>query len=926
MSALIKSRTQTVQMDMLQKGYAQLPHVMNIMGYQSLRPGQEPVIVNILAQRDTLCILPTSTGKTACFVIPTLCLNWRTVVFSPLVALMRDQVMGLNAKGIKAQDVSSMRSEAENNAAIKRWAEGDLQFIYVAPERLHSEAFQEAMNRTPPDMVVMDEAHCFPGNYVVPTEFGPRTLKDLYMSFVAGHTLPRVYGRDKMGVIGLHSVTNAWRFNSAGKNMLRVILQDKGAVECTDDHVWFSGYTELAAKELKPGTLVSTASFDGDRSCRGLNTDQLQLVIGSYLGDGGLSSTNKACNSFRLAWTHGAAQRDYCAWKANILGGTLEDIDNNGYSGKSAVLGRSLVFQLLDTKLDKGGRWIKKSGIPKFMLDSMDARALAIWAMDDGSGHFGSTGLNGFTFSTNSFTENAVEALIELLLIKFDIVSNKFFHKGWSIRLNKDNAVKLRNIVAQHIHPDLCYKFGLVVTTPPVWDTTFTTTKTKVLRVEQIKNEEAFLYDLEIDNVHNFFVHTKTTTPSKRQLGYNTDNAVLVHNCLSQWSDNFRSSYHLVGDLIAKLNPKVVAAFSATCPDEAEADVRRVLHMQNAHRLLFYPRRSNLILKSGNMLSETQLADFVYDVKGPVIVYCSTINKVEQTAKQLSDWVKEGVMVFHGELSPTDKRVNQDLFMSDKVRVMVATNAFGMGIDKGNIRGVVHRDIPGSIEALAQEIGRAGRDGNDSTCMTFFSPDSYNTQKFFIESGHPSRAEISSVVRVLQLAADSDGVSQMTIADISKRTNLFSRKVPSILEILKSNKVIEREKNGDKIAKVRLDENTPEDDTRFDSWWQTIQDYGMEEDGFFHIDLNWLADHLGLGYQTITNHLKRWDNESVIRYVPPFRGSATKITGAVDQIDFDRLSLRAAQAHTKLEQVMKYVNTPDGDKHDFLESYFQIFK
>lgn len=555
MSAVIKDRTQAVQMDMLQKGYAQLPHVMNLMGYASLRPGQEPVIVNILAQRDTLCILPTSTGKTACFVIPTLCLNWRTVVFSPLVALMRDQVKGLSAKGIKAQDVSSMRSEAENNATIKRWAEGDLQFIYVAPERLHSEAFQEAMARTPPDMVVMDEAHT-----------------------------------------------------------------------------------------------------------------------------------------------------------------------------------------------------------------------------------------------------------------------------------------------------------------------------------------------------------------------------------LSQWSDNFRSSYHLVGDLIAKHNPKVVAAFSATCPDEAEADVRRVLHMQNAHRLLFYPRRTNLILKSANMLSETQLADFVYDVKGPVIVYCSTINKVEQTAKQLSSWVKEGVMIFHGDLSPTDKRVNQDLFMDDKVRVMVATNAFGMGVDKGNIRGVVHRDIPGSIEALAQELGRAGRDGKDSTCMTLFSPDSYNTQKFFIESGHPSRAEISSVVRVLQLAANSDGVSQLTIADISKKTNLFSRKVPAILEILKSNKVIDREKSGDKIAKVRLDENVPEDDTRFDSWWQTIQDYGMEEDGFFHIDLNWLADHVGLGYQTVTNHLKRWDAESVIRYVPPFRGSATKIIGAVDQVDFARLSLKAEQAHTKLEQVMKYINTPDSDKHDFLEHYFQIFK
>jgi ATP-dependent DNA helicase RecQ len=540
-------------MDILKSGYAQLPNALRVMGFSQLRAGQEPVIVNIMAQRDTVCILPTSTGKTACFVIPTLCLGWRSIVFSPLVALMRDQVQGLTAKGIKAQAISSMQTEAENQSAIKRWAEGELQFIYVAPERLHNEAFKDAMMRVPPDMVVMDEAHC-----------------------------------------------------------------------------------------------------------------------------------------------------------------------------------------------------------------------------------------------------------------------------------------------------------------------------------------------------------------------------------LSQWSDNFRSSYCLVGDFIREKNPKVVAAFTATCPDEVEHDIRRVLHLENAQKLSYYPRRTNLHLKSDNMLSETQLADFISGVDGPVIVYCATINKVEQTAKQLMSALREDVIIFHGELSPTDKRVNQDMFMNDKIRVMVATNAFGMGVDKGNIRGVVHRDIPGSLEALAQEVGRAGRDGNDSTCMTFYSPDSYNTQKFFIECSYPSKSEINAVMRVLNLAADSNGISQLTISDIAKKTNLFSRKVPAILEVLKSNRIIEREKNGEKIAKIRLDENTPEDDSRFEVWWNTILEYGIEEDGFFNIDLNWFSDHIGLGYQTVTNHFKKWDEQSVIRFIPPYRGSATKIIGSVNQIDFERLAIKAARAHTKLDQVLGYIKTPDNDKHGYLEKYFQV--
>ena len=154
------SRTSAVNIESLIRGSSRLPWVLeNVMGYPSLRAGQEAPITNIMGQRDTICILPTGTGKTAVFVIPTLCLDWKTLVFSPLVALMRDQVQSLQRMGIRAGQMSGMQNDAENAMAAQQWMAGELQMFYVAPERLRNELFQQAMKAVKPNMVVLDEAH-----------------------------------------------------------------------------------------------------------------------------------------------------------------------------------------------------------------------------------------------------------------------------------------------------------------------------------------------------------------------------------------------------------------------------------------------------------------------------------------------------------------------------------------------------------------------------------------------------------------------------------------------------------------------------------------------------------------------------------------------------------------------------------------------
>jgi len=544
---------------LVKMGLGNMSNVMRQMGYSDLRDGQEPVIMSIMSQLDTICILPTGTGKTACFVIPTLCLGWRTIVFSPLVALMRDQVKGLHAMGIEAAAMSGMQTDGENLDAAQRWMNGELNFLYVAPERLHNPVFQRAMAMIAPDFVVLDEAHT-----------------------------------------------------------------------------------------------------------------------------------------------------------------------------------------------------------------------------------------------------------------------------------------------------------------------------------------------------------------------------------LSQWSDNFRSSYCNVGDFVREVNPKVVAAFTATCPEPVEVDIRRVLGLAHARKMIYYPRRSNLDLRSDDLVSDQQIADTIRKINGPTIVYCATINKVEGMAETLDKILTDkNVLIFHGELSDGAKRTNQDAFMDGYADVMVATNAFGMGVDKSNIRGVIHRDMPGTVEALAQEVGRAGRDGKYSLCMTYYDKDSYNTQEYFLRTGYPPQGDIQKAYHTLSRMADSQGLVRVTGDKLAAEAGISAQGIYAIFEALKGAKIIERNRVEGRVCKVRETNKkvSDEESDRFCHWMQEAQQMGVPSgDGFIEFDMQEFSDNVGLNYQTVRNWFKKWagSDRGYIRFVDPYTGSETRIIGDLSQMDFARWEAKREDAYQKLADVMKYFETPDDEKHQFIEDYFEV--
>src|ERR1700679_1278493 len=153
-SAPVVRGAQQPDLGLMQRCLAGMPNALQTLGFSALRPNQTKAVAVISSGCDVLLVSPTASGKTGCFVLPTLALGWHTIVFSPLIALMRDQVQNLSRRGIGVDQLTSANSDMENTMAMKRWMKGELSLLYVAPERLVNPLFQDAMNARHPDFVV----------------------------------------------------------------------------------------------------------------------------------------------------------------------------------------------------------------------------------------------------------------------------------------------------------------------------------------------------------------------------------------------------------------------------------------------------------------------------------------------------------------------------------------------------------------------------------------------------------------------------------------------------------------------------------------------------------------------------------------------------------------------------------------------------
>ena len=285
--------------------------------------------------------------------------------------------------------------------------------------------------------------------------------------------------------------------------------------------------------------------------------------------------------------------------------------------------------------------------------------------------------------------------------------------------------------------------------------------------------------------------------------------AVDEAHCISEWGHDFRPSYLRIGSIRDKLRARSTMALTATATPRVRADIVANLELSDPQVIVTGFDRTNLTYYVAPARSDDDkdelLVKFLRERQGLAVVYASTRKSVERIAELLRK-NRIPAAAYHAGLDDDHRHEVQESFMKEKVRAIVATNAFGMGIDKPNVRLVIHHAMPGTLEAYYQEAGRGGRDRQPAEAILLHAFRDRFTHEFFIKGAHPDRALVEAVYKRLQKGADDEGRVELDAAAIARGVpgKVSVRDIEAAIRLLASRDVVIGHSERSSLVHVRL--------------------------------------------------------------------------------------------------------------------------
>lgn len=405
-------------------------------------------------------------------------------------------------------------------------------------------------------------------------------------------------------------------------------------------------------------------------------------------------------------------------------------------------------------------------------------------------------------------------------------------------------------------------------------------------------------------------------------------------HCISQWGHDFRPDYLRLRQAIEEIGRPQIAALTATATPYVRADIIEQLNLREPRAFVSGFDRPNLSLNVVHTQKEREKIVHIKSLaasSGSGIIYASTRKAVEQVTGRLRS-AGLNVIGYHAGMDEATRTGAQDDFMAGRAQMIVATNAFGMGIDKPDIRFVVHYQMPGSIEAYYQEIGRAGRDQLPSTCVLLFNYADKRTQDYFIEGSYPPPDVVARIYQAL-VATNLKRI-ELSVSEIAARAGVRNEMaVQSALIILEKAGHIERGSSSENRAALRLKlkphearASIGERETKVRQvLFGLLSSYDLNERADIELDVNDFADSIGVELPAVRRALSQLAASGVIAYSPARR---TRGVLMLDERPASNLRIRphevarrAALEQRKLREMISFCYT-DGCYRAFILDYF----